>query len=193
MKDTVRKLSPKQKRFVEEYLIDLNATQAAIRAGYSPKRADSIGHENLRKPEIQKAVESKMNERSKRVEITADNVLREIARLGFSDPRKLFDENGNLKPIHELDDDIAAAVAGIDVVVRGDGENALQVRKIKFWDKNNALEKLGKHLRLWTERHEHTGKDGGPIEMILTAYLDQIDGTSRGLPSPEEEAACPID
>jgi phage terminase small subunit len=134
-----------------------------------------------------------MNERSKRVEITADNVLREIARLGFSDPRKLFDENGNLKPIHELDDDIAAAVAGIDVVVRGDGENALQVRKIKFWDKNNALEKLGKHLRLWTERHEHTGKDGGPIEMILTAYLDQIDGTSRGLPSPEEEAACPID
>lgn len=77
----------RQKPLAHEYVLNLNARQAAVRAGYAPKRAVSIGHESLRKPDIQEAVESKMNERPRSVEITGDNVLREIARLPFSDPR----------------------------------------------------------------------------------------------------------
>ena len=193
MPPTNGKLTPKQKKFVEEYLIDLNATQAAIRAGYSVKTAEWIGPQLLGKSHVSKEIQRATQLREQRTQITQDRVVKEIARLGFSDLRKLFDANGNLKPLHELDDDTAAALAGVDVVVTGDGENVLQVKKIKLWDKNSALEKLSKHLQLWTERHEHTGLNGGPIEVTIRAFLDKIDGTSRGLPSPEEEAACPTE
>jgi hypothetical protein len=77
-------LTAKQQRFVDEYLIDLNATQAAIRAGYSEKTAYSIGNENLSKPEIAKAIEGAQTARAKRTEITADRVLTELGKLGFS-------------------------------------------------------------------------------------------------------------
>src|SRR5579875_2449812 len=79
------KLTPKQKRFVEEYLIDLNATQAAIRAGYSAKNADKIGSELLGKTRVAEAIQKAMDERSKRTEITADRVLQELARIAFDD------------------------------------------------------------------------------------------------------------
>lgn len=78
----------KQAQFVAEYLIDLNATQAAIRAGYSAKTAGAVGHENLNKPEIASAVKTGMDARAQRTEITADRVMRELAKLGFSDIRK---------------------------------------------------------------------------------------------------------
>src|SRR3546814_8117 len=81
-------LTDKQRRFVEEYLVDLNATQAAIRAGYSKKTAASIGEENLRKPDIAKAIQEAQAARSKRTEITQDQVLKELAKIGFADIRK---------------------------------------------------------------------------------------------------------
>lgn len=87
----MKKLTAKQKRFVEEYLIDLNATQAAIRAGYSERTAHSIGHELLRKPEIQAAIAEKMAERSKRVEVTADRVLEEWWAIATADPNELIE------------------------------------------------------------------------------------------------------
>ncbi|WP_213469940.1 terminase small subunit, partial [Paenibacillus dendritiformis] len=77
-------LTAKQKAFVQEYLIDLNATQAAIRAGYSAKTARKIGQENLTKPDIQKAIQEAMDARAKRTEITADRVLQELAKIGFA-------------------------------------------------------------------------------------------------------------
>lgn len=73
-------LTPKQQRFVEEYLIDLNATQAAIRAGYSEKTAYSVGHENLKKPEIQKAIEEAKSQVSKRTELTVDMVVQGLLK-----------------------------------------------------------------------------------------------------------------
>ena len=81
-------LTAKQAAFVKEYLVDLNATQAAIRAGYSERSAYSIGQENLCKPEIQAAIQEEVKKRSERTEITADMVLREFAKLAFFDPRK---------------------------------------------------------------------------------------------------------
>lgn len=82
--------APKQRRFVEEYLVDLNATQAAIRAGYSRKTAASIGEENLRKPEIQAAIKAAMTARQERTEITQDRVIAELAKIAFGDSRNVM-------------------------------------------------------------------------------------------------------
>lgn len=171
---TKAKLTPKQARFVQEYLIDLDATKAATRAGYSARTAKQQGHVLLQKPHVQAAVKAATDARSERTGITADRVLQELARLGFSDLRRAFDEKGNLKRPEEWDDDTAAAIASVEVVTRsiGDGE-VEQVHKIKVWDKNSALEKLGKHLKMFVERHEHTGKDGTPVNFIMNLHPEK--------------------
>lgn len=144
-------LNAKQTRFVDEYLKDLNATQAAIRAGYSKNTARSIGAENLSKPDIQAEISLKMGKRSERTEISADRVLLELSRLAFMDARKAFNKNGSLKPIHELDDDTAAAVAGMDITEFGSGdEQSGVVKKIKLSDKKGALELIMRHLGMLT-------------------------------------------
>jgi phage terminase small subunit len=167
-------MTPKQLRFVEEYLVDLNATQAAIRAGYSEKTAYSIGEENLKKPEIASAVEAAMQERSKRTEITADRVLQELAKIGFADIRKLFTEEGGLRRIESLDDDAAATLSSVEVITRRvpgsdrDDPEYENVAKIKLWDKRAALVDLGRHLKLFTDKVEASGPDGSPLEVRFT-------------------------
>lgn len=150
-------LTAKQEAFVIEYLVDLNATQAAIRAGYSENTARFIGAENLTKPYIQAAIQKAQEERAKRTEITADRVLKEYARLGFFDPRKLFDSEGKPIPIQDLDDDTAAAIAGLDVMeeYEGFGDNRTFVgytKKYKIVDKKGALDSIAKHLGMFVEK-----------------------------------------
>lgn len=146
-------LNAKQSRFVDEYLVDLNATQAAIRAGYSEKTAGQIGEENLKKPEIAAAVAERMKRREKRTEITQDRVLREYARIAFLDPRKLFDDDGQPLHISQLDDDTAAAIAGLDVVKQGNQEVGLaEVLKIKLVDKKGALDSVARHLGMFNDK-----------------------------------------
>lgn len=165
-------LTDKQARFVEEYLVDLNATQAAIRAGYSEGTAHSIGSENLGKPEIAQAIADAQKERSERTQVTQDMVVQELARIGFSDLRKMLTDRGSLLDPQDWDDDTAAAISSIEVVTnagdRGTDEDGRKVidhtHKIKTWDKNSALEKLAKHLGMFVDRHEHSGPDGGPIQ-----------------------------
>src|SRR5580704_12855584 len=101
------KMTPKQTRFVSEYLIDLNATKAAIRAGYSKKTAKSIGQENLTKPDIFKRISACQEILLAKNAITADNVLQELARLAFFDVRDLFAPDGSLIPVHKLSRDAA--------------------------------------------------------------------------------------
>lgn len=156
-------LSRKQERFVIEYVQDLNATQAAKRAGYSEKTADAIGAENLRKPKIIAAVAKAQEARTIRTEITADRVLKELARIGLSDPRKLFDEDGGIKPPKDWDDDVAASIASIKMVERPSGKkdkdgNPIMERTydVKVWDKNAALDKIAKHFGMFIERQEIT-------------------------------------
>src|SRR4051812_27986220 len=103
-------LTPKQQRFVEEYLIDLNATQAAIRSGYSPKTACEQGSRLLANVKVQSAIAEGRKKLAEKAGISTERVLKEYGRLAFLDIRKAFDENGNLRPVHELDDDTAAAV-----------------------------------------------------------------------------------
>ena len=146
-----KKLTPKQKRFVDEYLIDLNATQAAIRAGYSPKTANEQGARLLANVSIAQTIQKAMQDREQRTEITQDRVLQEYARLAFYDPRKLFQPDGTPKPIEALDDDTAAALAGLEVreEFEGAGENRTFVgytKKYKLANKLGALDSLAKHL-----------------------------------------------
>lgn len=148
-------LTDKQRRFVEEYPIDFNATQAAIRAGYSEKTAYSIGHENLNKPEIQSAIAERVTKIAEKVEITQERILQEYARIGFSDIRKTLTPGGNLLNPNDWDDDTAAAIAGVEVVTRQlhtddeDGPKIEYTHKIKTWDKPKALDAMAKHLGMF--------------------------------------------
>lgn len=165
-----KKLTPKQKRFVSEYLIDLNATQAAIRAGYSAKTAHSIGQENLTKPEIMRELEKAIQDRQQRTEITQDRVLQEYARLAFCDPRRLFNADGSPKPIEELDDDTAAALAGLEVREEFEGKGqertlAGYTKKYKLVNKLGALDSLAKHLGLFDSKEEDPEDEAIKIEI----------------------------
>jgi phage terminase small subunit len=129
-------LGPRQERFIEEYLLDLNAKQSAIRAGYSPKTAEAQGSRLLSNVKVQRALTARMAERSNRTEVAADRALLEIARIGFSDLRRLFHEDGRLKHPLAWDDDTAASVASVEVVTRNLGDGTVEyVHKIKLWDK----------------------------------------------------------
>jgi phage terminase small subunit len=146
------KLRDKQAAFVREYLVDKNATQAAIRAGYSPKTARSIGEENLSKPDIRAAIDAGLADLASRVGITAERVLRERARIAFFDPRKLLDAEGNPVPMQDLDDDTAAAIAGVEVVEMKGGEAIpgvmSYVKKYRLAAKDTSLAALEKYLGL---------------------------------------------
>lgn len=147
----VRGLTPMQARFVEEYLVDLNATQAAIRAGYSAKRASEIGYQLLQKTTVQQAIQAHQRERSARTGITADRVLQEIARVAFADPRAVMSWGPGgvaLRDSAELSDAEAAAVAEVSETWSENGGS----RKVKMHDKIAALEKLAKHVGLYDDK-----------------------------------------
>ncbi len=156
------KLTDKQKAFIEEYLIDLNATQAAIRAGYSQESAKEIGYENLTKLYVQEAIKAAQEARSKRTEITADRVLQELAKLAFSnieDYTRIDDEGLAQVNLSDLTRDQFAAINEITVDTRHDkagDEKTSEVEKVKFKlaDKGLNLERLGRHLKLFTDKRE---------------------------------------
>lgn len=163
-------LTAKQQVFVAEYLIDLNATQAAIRAGYAQKRAYAMGHENLKKPEIASAIQDAMKARESRTEITQDRVLQEYAKLAFLDPRRFYDDTGNLIAVNLLPADVAAALVGVEVLESRDPEGgpANVTKKIKFVDKKGALDSVARHLGMFKDKVEHSGEVKTPeLRLIL--------------------------
>lgn len=164
-------MTPKQQRFREEYQIDLNATQAAIRAGFSAKTAYSAGQRLLKHVEVAAAIAKDMNARAERVEISAERVLRELALIGFAnmqDYMRIGSEGDPWLDFSDLTREQAAAITEMTVedFKDGRGDDARDVRRVKFKlaDKRSALVDLGKHLGMFKERVEHTGKDGGAIE-----------------------------
>lgn len=147
------KLTPKQQAFIREYLVDLNATAAAKRAGYSEKTAYRTGADNLKKPQIAAALEKALAERAKRLEVTADRVVEELAKVGFANLLDYFHLTSDGEPyvdLSEITPDQAAALAELQVedYVEGRGDDARQVRrvKIKVADKLRALDQLAQHL-----------------------------------------------
>ncbi len=172
-------LTPKQEAFVREYLVDLSATQAAIRAGYSTKTAAFIGAENLKKPQIEAAVAAAIAETAQRTEVTVDRITRELAVIGFSDVRDFrVDDAGELTLRDGAPDDAWRAVSSVKHKIRtfttDDGTETTREVELKLWDKNTALEKLAKRNRYYPpEKLELTGKDGGPVA-VAGANLDEL-------------------
>jgi len=170
-------LTAKQQRFVAEYLIDLNATQAAIRAGYSEKTAAEQASRLLTNVKVAEAIQAAMKARSERTEINADWVLKRLARDATADLADLYTENGVLKPVHEWP--IAwrtGLVAGIETVHERDGEDAegkpvyATVRKVKLLDRTKLVELIGKHVEVgaFKEKVEHSGEIKTPeLKLVL--------------------------
>lgn len=146
-------MTKKQKRFCEEYLIDLNATQAAIRAGYSPDTAKAIGCENLTKPDIRAHIDRAMAERSRRTGVNADRVVQELAKIAFVNATDVIDPKTATVKEDALPEDTAAIQS---VKVKTFGEDGLE-REIKMADKLRALEMLGRHLGMFKDKLELSG------------------------------------
>lgn len=145
------KLTEKQQRFVDEYLIDLNATQAAIRAGYSVKNADKIGSELLGKTRVAEAISEKMAERSKRTGVNQDRVVLELAKIAFVNAADVIDPgNATIKESASTDDTAAIQSVKVKTIMGKKGEGV--EREIRLNDKLKALELLGKHLGMWNDK-----------------------------------------
>lgn len=154
----------KHEMFCQEYLIDLNATQAYIRVyGAKATSAATNGNELLRNTEIDSRIKELLADRSKRTGINADRVIRELARVAFVNPLELIDtENATIKK--GVTDDDKAAILSVKVkkIPTKNGEGV--EREIKLCDKLKAMELLGKHLGMYTDKQEISGPNGSPIQ-----------------------------
>lgn len=163
------KLTQKQKRFVDEYLVDLNATQAAIRAGYSEKTAYSIGQRILKNVEIQAAIERSQKEREKRTEITQDRVLQELTKIGFAnitDFVEIKEGYVNVKDTSEIPEDKVGAISSIEA-----GNFGI---KLKLNNKLDALEKIGRHLGMFKDNLDQKTAENNLLDQ-LNESISQID------------------
>lgn len=163
-------ITEKQKKFVEEYLIDLNATQAAIRAGYSVKNAGKIGHELLEKTRISNEVTKKIAERSRRTGINADRVLIELAKIAFVNADDVIESKDATLKENASRDDLAAIQS---IKVKTFGEDGVE-REIKLADKIKALDMLGRHLGMWNDKLQVSGME--EEQKKLADILQQLRG-----------------
>lgn len=169
-------LTPKQKLFVAEYLANgLNATKAAISAGYSKSSAEVEGSRLLRNAKVAAEVAKKTQKRFEKLEVTADKVIQELAKMGFANMLDYMTiENGRLVEFdyNSLTRDQAAAIQEITMDMTGgagDGERKPVLRtRFKLGDKRGSLELLGKHLKLFTDKTELSGPDGAAIQENIT-------------------------
>ncbi len=143
-------LTPRQEQFCQEYLVDLNGTQAAIRAGYSKKTANEQASQLLAKLNIGDRVAELQAKRAERLEITADDVLREYARIGFADMADYYEEGGKLKSIHDLGDKSRVVGEVQTETFVGEAGTTTKV-KFKLHDKLKALDSVGKHIGFYLE------------------------------------------
>ncbi len=199
-------LTAKQQRFVEEYLIDLNATQAAIRVGYSKKTADQQASRLLTNVKVREYLTQRQADRANRTEITQDMVLKELAKIGFSDIRKIVrwgetqvrmvdgEDDGpeDMVPYHglalidsaEVDDSTAAAIA--EVSQSRDG------LKVKLHDKKGALVDIGRHLGMFSPPgHADLDTELKRIEVENKRLLNEklrreLEDPNKGLPEPKQ-------
>lgn len=149
-------------RFAQEYPKDLNATQAAIRSGYAPKAAHVTASRLLNDAKVRAQIDQILAKAAAANQITVERTLKEISRIAYSDVRKLYDLNGNLRPIHELDDDTAAVIAGVESeeLFAGAGQDRVQIgvsRKVKRFDKGRALEQCMSILGMHKSANPATG------------------------------------
>jgi phage terminase small subunit len=172
MPKTKTPITARQARFIEEYVIDCDATNAAIRAGFSDRTAYQIGHALLGKPLIADAIAAARAKLAKKADVTAERVIREFTIIGFLDPAAFYDERGNLLPIKQMPEEARRAITGMDIeeLFEGKGEERRQVgvlRKIRFAQKQQALDGLAKHLGLFP-------KDADGVQINQTLIFQQV-------------------
>jgi len=166
------KLTPKQKRFAQEYLIDLNATQAAIRSGYSSKGADVAGIRNLANPIIQATIQKAQVRQAKKAEVTAEMVIAELKKLAFSDLGQFVDWGPGgitLRESSTLTPEQRAAVSEVAETTTQFGGS----KRIKLHSKEKALELLGKHLGIFVDRVENTVIDKTPSLTVVVQKAEE--------------------
>lgn len=155
------KLTSKQRRFVAEYLVDLNATQAAIRAGYSEKRASEIGYQLLQKTTVQAAIQAAMADREERTGVTQDWVVQELYKIAHADRGGIAKVVGGVRVVltdtDDLDAEQRAALVGVEETKFG--------IKVTTCDKLKALELLGRHLGMFTDKQEISADTTLRVEM----------------------------
>lgn len=143
-------LTEKQQRFVEEYLIDLNATQAAIRSGYSAKTADVQGSRMLANVKVQQAISEIMANRSKRTGVNQDMVVQELARIAFVKMTDVVNADGEIRS--DASDDDLACIESVKYKRSDTDTGSSEEREVKIASKLKALELLGKHLGMWNDK-----------------------------------------
>ena len=165
-------LTDKQQRFVDEYLIDLNATQAAIRAGYSEKTAAAIGAENLIKPNIQNAIQEAQAKRQEQTQIDAAYVLKRLVEIDQMDVLDIMDDQMKIRPVNEWPKVWRQYVVNLENLELSDGEGCF--KKIKWPDKVKNLELLGRHVSVgaFKDKIVHSGDPNNPINMSLKVVFE---------------------
>lgn len=176
------KLTAKQQRFVDEYLIDLNATQAAIRAGYSTDTAMEQGYQLLQKTSVSNAVSQAMAHRSRRTGITQDRVLRELAKIAFVNANDVIDTDSATVRQNAVDEDLSC-IQSVKVKTSESNTGSSIEREIKLADKLRALELLGKHFGLFDKKEQNNGN--GEKNNLLEAIAETGEINTDDLPEVE--------
>lgn len=185
------KLSPRQERFCQEYLKDLNGMQAALRAGYAQASARSQASDLLTRPHIQTEIARLNAERSKRTGITTDWVLNRLREIASVDLGEMFNKTGGMKDIHDIPKSVRRSMAGIETVEMFSwGEHVGNTKKVKLNDKVRALELIGKHLAMWNEKPE-----APPPQVIKfkIGWGDDDENDRNGVDAPTQNATTKKD
>lgn len=170
-----RKLTDQQRRFCFEYVIDYNGKQAAIRAGYSETSAAELAYQLIHKTSCKAFIDELIKAQNEQLQISRADILRELLIIGKTDISKAYDSKGNLLPIDAIPEEIRRAIAGIKVFeeFEGYGKDRVKVgetRELKLWDKPRALELLGRHLKLWTDK---TVTNNFTIEQLVMGSMEE--------------------
>lgn len=175
-------LTPRQALFCKEYVIDFKGKDAAIRAGFSPRAADQQASRMLTVDKIRKEVDRLRREKEKRLEASADFVVRELMRIAKLDIRKAFNKDGSLKNIKSLPEDVARAISGVDIdeLFDGRGEDRKMIgynKKLRLCDKVKALELLGQHFGQFKPKDETNRPE---LRITLLQIIKEVTETNRG-------------
>lgn len=183
-------LTDKQAAFCREYLIDLNATQAAIRAGYSEKTAKDIAAENLAKPNIQNRIQQLINSRNERMDVDADYVLKRLVSIDQMDILDILTDKGDLKPVKEWPKVWRTTLNGLDIMAISSAEETTEalLKKIKWPDKIKNLELLGKHISVMAFKEQIAQKIEATCNIMPVPACDSVDDWEKVAQQQQSEA-----